>query len=154
MYRIENFPPSRSHSLGSYGFSIYLDREFAIKVSTIQQPKNMLMFYNDISIFLRNIEMEDHPSRHMLFYNDSILLTNISVAGNACGLDVEWNNFTDVISGFSEKSHGIYKHLAYHPHNVDGIRQAYALIGVFSEWYSFAYAMMRSIMVVNLQPLK
>lgn len=142
MYRIENFPPSRSHSLGSYGFSIYLDREFAISASRILQPKNFYKFCNAIAGFLRDINMEDHPSRHMLFYNNSILLTNISVAGNACGLDVIWNNCIDVISGASERSFGLYKHLAYHPHNVDGIRQAYALIGVFSEWYAFADAVM------------
>jgi hypothetical protein len=139
MYRINGFSPPNPYRLGGYGYTILLDREFALKALNTKQPEYIKNFHEDIDNLLEILKISNKPYGHVRFCNDTMLISNISVFGNSCGLDIDWKSLELVID---EHNHGYENDLAYYPHNVDSITQAYSLLSVFFVWYEYTEAVM------------
>jgi hypothetical protein len=137
MYRLNGFCPPSTPQLGGYGYSISLDRDFSKLAASVKIPADMTFFHRTLERMLSVVDMADCPARYIQFYNDTCLATNFTVAGNACGLDIEWHELNDIL-----KPESTYpRYLEYWSHNIDSMRQAYALLMIFSHWYEFAEAM-------------
>lgn len=137
MYKLVGFQAPCRPDLNGYSFCISLDPEFAREAYAIKRPKDLSRFREVVNASLRNIKMDDFPARAIRFHENTILATNFTVAGNVCGLDIEWLELESVLSkeGYQPR------YLTYYPHNIDSLVQAYALASIFSYWYEFAEAM-------------
>ncbi len=80
--------------------------------------------------------MFDTP--RLQFWEDTCLLTNLSVPGNACGLDLEWGAF-DRLQRDAER--GAAYGIVWAPHNVDSWWQAVSLLQVWLAWYDLTGGM-------------
>lgn len=73
------------------------------------------------------------------FVEDSLLVQSFHVPGNACDIGIDWR---EIDSLKDEKS---FKNLiSYHPHNIDNIKQTYALFSIFSNWIDYTEALLQS----------
>lgn len=146
-YDIEYFGPllGEQHSMGGWGFNIVLDGTFAVKLASLplqdHVKERLNKLTNPIVRKLWNCPKESEKDWDMYdcepkfnFWDDTMLLTNVSVPGNACGLDAEHYDFSMVIKG--EKPLGGFR---YGPHNVDGMGQASMLLIAWLKWFEMAY---------------
>jgi hypothetical protein len=150
-FMVHGFHPPRlspgDHGMGRWGFGITLGAGFARRCIDVPITPAMLERSSARAIELLRLLF---PEPHMLgeheqplaFQGGGFLLTNISVPGNACGLDMDWSDLRD-INGLIELG-GIHQGLASGvgllPHNVDGWRQANALLTLWLDWYQTACA--------------
>jgi hypothetical protein len=132
-YRIEELAPPLKRSDG-YGFSVFLDREFAVKAKqqTIgQKVQNRLqeMASDDIKrmFFRQLVGLPYH------FLDNSMLVTSCQVPGdNNCSLLIDRGQI-DSLGREGDKSE-----LHYYTHNVDNSDQALGLISLFTKWCGYA----------------
>lgn len=120
-YKIKYWGPTPDISMGGWGFNIILDEEYAKFMMALKMDfEHLKKFKARLSEGLSNIMKFTESYPRLQFHENSCLLTNISVPGNACGLDqfncIDGNDFT------------------YQPHNVDCENQASGLLYVFTEW--------------------
>lgn len=110
MFRVSGLDPKD----GEYGFCIKLNSEFADELRSVSvSEKQESTVESLVEMYLGN----DFAS--VRFYGDSFLLSNITVAPNATGLD-----------HFEEKRGSHH----YYTHNVDCSHEAIEIISVFSKW--------------------
>ncbi|KKL68028.1 hypothetical protein LCGC14_2129090 [marine sediment metagenome] len=139
-YSIEGFCPpwveDGRTSMSQWGFSIRLCPHFVHRCLQIKMPEGCrfqelaekkLDLIWDVPLF------NNHPLR---FYNETVLLTNITVPGNACGLDMDWNHLHAVEFKAPEEFHQ-YQVVSMNPHNVDCRQQQYSLLVCFMVWAHF-----------------
>lgn len=144
MYKLSGFCPSVINGYNDYAFSINLENDIVRKITNI---RNIDMDHFDmvVNVILKQIGVDDFPSRPILFYENTFLATNFTVAGNACGLDVDRYELEAILRNEPFQS----RCLTYFPHNIDTMKQAYALTAVYSYWYeycdSFMYAFDRGL---------
>ena len=135
-YKVENFTPRTDISMGAWGFSIELDYDFAKECYKYQiEPDWKKRLDEKCHENVVAAQGKDYPlfrHDHYNFWDETLLMTNCSVFGNACGLDMEYNNFDDVKRDHPRRE---YSRVGYHPHNVDTIWQAVALLICFTTWY-------------------
>jgi len=62
-----------------------------------------------------------------------LLVHSLSVAGNACGVDLEHNAY---VGSMEQKQE--WQDVKYLPHNMDGPHQALAVIRAWQVWYTYA----------------
>jgi hypothetical protein len=79
------------------------------------------------------LDLFDRSYPHLQFWEDTCLLTNLSVPGNACGLDMDWNAFNNL--GNHTPTHDC---IEYYPHNVDTMQQSVGLLAVWTTWYDLS----------------
>jgi len=135
-------PPSENSQMGGYGFSISLRVSFAKKCLlfkiTDKQAQRMNKICKTIHKQIMNFEDRDPLFFEYLDKEQTVLLNFATVLGNACDLGIcgfESNRILEMNDD---------DFIEYHPHNVDSIKQAYALLSIWLQWYDFAYALVDS----------
>ena len=145
-YVVDCFGLGKKGNIGSYGFSIGLDPNFAKRfydrVITQEESDNMNRRGKDI---VRNIfdlgkrEFVDTP--YSFLENEkgkpTLFLQWCSVIGNACDLGLDGMDL-DSIKRWDELTMG--RLIEYGTHNVDTLFQASALFTIWNEWARMAYA--------------
>ena len=135
-YSIEGFEPRDDLTLGGYGFSIFLDKEFAKRALEKELPeagyKNMIDMAKGI-IITEGLEKKGNmikPPYNFVSGENRLtcLLQYCTVPGNACDLGVSG----DEIGRIQNESYKEY--IEYNPHNVDSSSQAYALLSIWLMW--------------------
>ncbi len=135
-YSIEGFEPRDDLTLGGYGFSIFLDKEFAKRALEKELPeagyKNMIDMAKGI-IITEGLEKKGNMIKSSYNFVSrenklTCLLQSCTVPGNACDLGVSWDEIERV-------SNSQYKnYIEYHPHNVDSSYQVHALLSIWLMW--------------------
>lgn len=140
LYRVEGFtPPKKGNEMGGYGFSVYLDRKFAIDArQKIIVPKTQERFQEIGKEIIKKLFSNEYIKPPYSFVEDSLLVQSFHVPGDACDLGSDWGNIDSLKD---EKSFRNF--IEYHPHNVDNVRQAYALFSIFSNWVNYSEALMQ-----------
>lgn len=135
-YSIEGFEPRDDLTLGRYGFSIYLDKEFAKRALEKQLPEagynNMIDMAKTIIIAERLEKRKDMIYTPYSFISTekglTYLFQSCTVPGNACDLGASWDEIESI-------PNELYKnYIEYHPHNVDNSSQAHALLSIWLMW--------------------
>ncbi len=145
-YRIEGFcPPTLSEGethMGKWGFVIQLTPEFvrdamAVDMTdyTYQRMQELTQDKLDIiwdSPLFTQSPLRFHAQNEERGAKLTTLLTNISVPGNACGLDMEWDKLS-MVERAIEKSEPFkdFMRIPLIPHNVDCQLQQYSLLVAF-----------------------
>lgn len=151
-YDIQYFgPPHDPKQMGGWGFNIVLSSEAAIKCAAqplqahVKQRLNEMCnpVIRDMWRVPRPIDVEwdmyDCEPR-LTFWEDTMLLTNLTVPGNACGLDADHGSFERVLGG--ESIIGGFK---LTPHNVDSRDQAVALMITWLNWFEMVHHLVLDI---------
>ena len=142
-YRIEGFCPRTDISMGRWGFGIRMDTQYAWQLKQLplrdEWEERIVEIGTDAvkATLLHDFKpMFDTPRLH--FWENTCLLTNLSVPGNACGLDMDWRDF-DHLQADAERdaNYGI----TWLPHNVDSWWQALSLLQVWLAWYDLTCGM-------------
>jgi len=115
---------------GGFGFSVNLSHKFAkvaMETPMTQEHRERLKKLANYSI--KALAKRDH---HIVYgyYDDSWLVTNFMVPGDACSLDLSRYDYKDV------KKEDSCHDLCYDPHNVDSPLQVYSLISIVDIWVS------------------
>jgi len=152
LYRIEGFEP-HGEGMGRWGFNVKLDINFARRAfqKEISEEiyenlgkigeeiiRNIFPAYNFICppyLHLRNNDGKPNPMKGNL----TLLVGNLNVPGDACGLDVDYRDLEDLT-----KEETYEKYLTYSPHNMYNMKQAYALLSIFTRWVDAADAIFSS----------
>lgn len=137
-YSIQSFcPPQGENRLGMWGFSIALDTTFAQVVKSraltdrfLEQLQTAAADWGD-----RCAGYDGGSIPRVNFWDDTMLLTNISVPGNACGLDMERDHFSRL-----DDQRWPPRQIDYDPHNVDTMGQAAGLLAIWLFWFEGAFA--------------
>ncbi len=143
VYSIEGLSPQTRNGeieMGGFGFSIYLDTEFAKKAYKTLLPEGHHL--NEIAEkilvdckLIRENGVLHNPYRFAENRDGKLttLLRWVQVPGCACDLGIEGNEFGKIIEGEWINSE-IQGFLGYYPHNVDSYYQAYGLLSLFTTW--------------------
>lgn len=138
-YKIIGFCPRTDLSMGRWGFHVELDFDFAVRLHMFKlkaaEQRELRKRFRAIAMTISAKQyplFEDYP--RVSFLDDSMLISNIAVPGDACGLDID-----DSREIRSRERHRLSV-VQYHPHNVDVMVQAVQLLAVFAEWYLVAAA--------------
>lgn len=138
-YEVVGFCPRTDIDMGRWAFGIRLSSSYAALLKDV--PINQKRFDNlharchEVLLAVQGRDYLDlfHRSYpHLQFWEDTCLLTNISVPGNACGLDMEWGTFNEL--GKRDREHAV----EYLPHNIDSMAQAVSLLAVWTTWYDLS----------------
>ncbi len=152
-YQIEHlYPPDpKEGGLSMWGFNITMCGKFANKLANMTLDPERAETYRtkNLNPIIRNLwnytedkeyvyDIHSCEPRLQFGYGDgNCLLTNLTVPGNACGLDMEHGSYEEAKSGQTDLK-GNFMPVVYRPHNVDHRDQALALLIVFNEWYRVA----------------
>lgn len=144
-YRITGYVPVQGGGLHSHSFGIEVHWQFAQAAASIKQEdfqeQAAERAVKRLEIIWPDMEYYRPPLR---FYQDSILVTNIQVPGNACGLDASVEDVQELLKPDANKRRAEamrWPHaLRYSPHNLDGMRQAYGLLSLWLSWFNVAAA--------------
>jgi len=132
--------------LGAWAFQIELSMEMARWLWAYPLP-DLQHFKQDLRERLADVRLcsgiggvqpepfLDYP--RLNFWDDRCLLTNISVPGNACGLDMDPRDYDYVKQ---ENPLPEFQRVRLLPHNVDSMLQAVSLISLFTGWAECACA--------------
>jgi len=116
--------------LGGFGFSISLSAKFAkaaMETPMTQEHRKRLKELANYTI--SKLWNRDHHTVYG-YYDDSWLVTNFVVPGDACGLDLSRYDYERT------KGENDCHNLRYYPHNVDSTLQVYSLISIVDIWVS------------------
>jgi hypothetical protein len=136
-YRVEGFFPS-DNDLGAYGFSVELDKDLADLALQTEIPntayKNLIKMAESTikKVQLAKPLEKVRPPYHFVANNSgklTCLLQFCTVPGDACDLGIDGMEM-----GRFVESGKIDRNIHYHPHNVDNLRQAYALLSIWLNW--------------------
>lgn len=141
-YEILSWTPRTDQVMSRWGFTIRMDYQMAkilkSKKITEQHYDRITELGKDviISIFGKEDPMVKHLHPPYQFWDDTYLLTNLSVPGNACGLDMSNGDFERINSDNEYESE--WNCVEWHPHNVDVNQQASTLLAIWLRWFSLA----------------
>lgn len=144
IYRIDGFfPPQESGRLGGYGFSIGLDPVFSRKALETEISEQGFKNLQKIGRGIVNrVGLAREDDKFILppynffplagqeprgNHKVSCLLQSCTVPGTACTISVSWSD----LSSLRENSTNF---LEYSPHNIDSLKQAYALLSIWIKW--------------------
>lgn len=138
-YHIYGFgpPPPDECRLGSCGFGVYLDPAFALAAKSKPLGEEFGARFRERAADIgRLCAGHDGMTGELAanFWDDTLLLTNVSVPGNACGLDADrdqWNRLGEEYGPIT---------FDYTPHNVDSMNQAAGLLSIWTAWFTAALA--------------
>jgi hypothetical protein len=141
-YVISGFFPDQDLKLGSFNFSIGLDKNFVLKAYNTKAPQKGIDTLNINSINLIKSLGEEDPfikTPCELLIDDksnlTYLLRECRVPGNSCTLGITGADLDRLNSNnFSDKM------LVYEPHNIDNRTQAYSLLAIWLNWADIAFA--------------
>lgn len=144
-YRIENFCPPLEERLGGYGFFIKLDRNYGKELPEIARKKIQdigkgIILRAGLAKELGKIRnpfcfMEDES------HKQTFLLRFLTVSDDACGLGIPSADFGFLERLFRGEGERIIKQsVEYIPHNVDSMKQSYALLSCWLAWVAAAEA--------------
>jgi len=145
-YSIENFgapylEPGDT-GMGKWGFTIKLDPLFVWQctqtVADGETVKRMNQLVGDQINRYWDAPLFSHTP--LTFYESSILLSNVTVPGNACGLDMEWNALSAVRRNYP--NFGEYEAVELLPHNVDHRLQQDSLLAGWLIWARYITALL------------
>jgi len=137
------YPAIDRSSLGDYYFSVGIEKNFAQKCFDVELTKKI---YNDFqdqgrAMFEKvyrseeNMPLFTYSYPYRFFENEkgnlTCLISNLSVPGNACGLD---SNCMDDIKKELSYVNDYSKFIEYSPHNIDHPGQCYALLSLLTSW--------------------
>lgn len=142
-YKIQGlYPILDSRYLGGYAFSIGIKKEFAKKCfekeltqriydSLQDDGKKMLEKVFGCDEFMPLFDSH-YPYKFVENKSGNLtcLISNLTVPGNACGLDSDFWEIESELKNIGEYSNFI----EYHPHNIDTPIQCYALLSLLTKW--------------------
>lgn len=117
LYRIKGLNPTSA----GCGFSIHLTMSYGDALAEVSTPDAQDRLKDVLSELLGDMYS------HIEFRGDSFLVSNITIAGNATGLDL----------------HNRGTRYEYATHNVDTREQALDLIAIFAKWINYSRAIIR-----------
>lgn len=120
MYEIVGLSPTGR----GCGFTINLNQSFATALKSLSARDQQ----QAAAETLVKMHLDDQFSQ-VQFHDDSFLLTNITVAGQATGLDYHAEEPDSYV---------------YHTHNVDSPQQAIEIIAVFGKWVELGRTVLTS----------
>lgn len=136
-FRIDGlYPPERGQEFGRFGFGVSLDSRFAKQCLETPRPKMERVTRIADETLVRLFDEVCMPHRALLWWKDTCLLHGVSAPGNACDLTSDYSEIERLADGVDESRDVWGWALEYSPHNVDGVRQAYALLSVWLTWYN------------------
>jgi len=141
-YTISGFLPpyDTSSPLGGYGFSIGLNAKFAKKCIEfkVNDYVNERVISDGKNVHTRIFNYCHCNPYHFIIdeKNDNYtgLLNFVTVSGNACDLGICGSTIDDIMKMNDNDL------VEFHSHNVDSIKQAYALLSLWLFWYDFIYS--------------
>ena len=138
-YVINGFlPPHEGNVMGGYGFSIGLKVEFAKKCLNYKITNKNIENLNNYGLERIN-RIFGHEDRKPFYFHDvddewTILLRWVQVPGNACDLGDGGLEPKDILKMNDDDF------IEFEPHNVDSMKQAYALSSLWLKWYDCAFS--------------
>jgi hypothetical protein len=147
VYALSGPSPPDNSGLGWWGFSAYLDRDFAVKLrETSMNERN----YNRLNKEAREIvtkydlDKMGEIANPYGFVEGSWLLWGIQVPGNSCDLSLDCDDRESFLENNFEKEKDNIKiqkknkskliALDYIPHNIDNMEQAFCMSSLFTNW--------------------
>lgn len=152
-YLVQGFvpPEKENRRLGMWGFTVFLDREFAVKSYNFKlNDKQRGRFYSEGKRISDALGLgEGFEEHNYTFVDDRLLLHVASVPGNACGLGITGSDLSDFIEDIkmNRKAGERMDELQYTPHNVDSIEQAYGLLSLWLNWAELAKALITPVKI-------
>jgi len=146
-HEIVGFVPRTDIDMGRWGFGIHLSAKYAALLKSVSINKDRIsnlhvQCHQALKAVLGGsyLDLFDRSYPHLQFWDNTCLLTNLSVPGNACGLYMEWNSFNNL--GNHMPTHDC---IEYYPHNVDSMEQAVGLLAVWTTWYDLSRYFERNV---------
>lgn len=134
------YPRLDRDSVGDYYFSIGIKKEFAKKAFNRELGEkgyeNLQKLGKDmikkVFGYDENESMIYPPYKFVENKEGKLtcLFSNLTVPGNACGLDSDFWNLERDLENINEYQNFI----EYHPHNIDNPRQCYAFLSLVTTW--------------------
>lgn len=145
-YMVQGFQPPRSqeHRMGMWGFTISLDPAFALAAKGMPLDAEYLSLLRTGALRVGEAcagYKGLRESQTVNFWGETMLLTNVSVPGNACGLDADQRDFERLSQEYGPIS------FDYTPHNVDTMGQAAGLLSIWTSWFQVALARLSALEV-------
>lgn len=161
-FRIEGFAPdlqkySHGHGFQQHGFSVFLELSIAQQLRDTPAPEGHSLNEHGI-MYLQSIwgkyrvPTKLQPSsgapkeqekiiydRPFTFFEDSLLVSNIRVPENACGLDIDHREIDETPGSYGGDAK-LKRALGWYPHNVDSMSQAFALLSLWLMWLDIVEA--------------
>ena len=129
MYKIKGWCPNRENQMGGSAFSIVLTPKWkeAVQKSGITQDKVDNLLKSEVcKTYLRQHRFGDRISEVRINWGEWGI-ENITVPGNACGLDINYHGI-----GLNDGE------VILEPHNVDTIFQASLILSLFL-WFAESF---------------
>jgi hypothetical protein len=138
VYRLEHLLPPQDEGLGRYGFCAYLSTSFAERAVRMELGHEVQTRFQERSkdIIVKRIYGDRYVKDPFMFVEGTLLVQSFHVPGDACSLGVDWHGIDR-----ARKGDGKFRSdLEYGPHNVDGMKQAFALASLFTYYIECAEA--------------
>ena len=153
MYMIEGFSPSAHMTAGGYGFNVLLRKDIVLALFNKdykegERISNIAESHIDI-LFGENQLLRPHY-HFMERKNGKIswLLQYCTVPGNACDLGIAFADLNDT------RLIDEVEYVIYSSHNVDGVKQAYALLSIWLTWFNTIKSAIRDDIKLQRHDLK
>lgn len=140
-YELQGFGPPMpgEDRMGMWGFNIALDPDFADAAKEFEAPRDYHERFHRSAVRIGESCAGYEGNKHSVgFLGDTLLLTNVSVPGNACSLDVDREQLSRLGTEYPPRQ------VLYAPHNVDTAGQAAGLLAIWADWYITALATLTS----------
>ena len=135
-YRIENLlPPTEYGKSGSWGFDVYLKRDFAKRAMQKTMWEDMQKRMQDLAMerIIKKMFHRQLVGTPYVFENNSMLATSFLVPGtNNCSILIDRSQIDSLYRDYDKSE------LHYYPHNVDDSDQRLGLLSLFTEWFLYA----------------
>lgn len=128
----------------SYGFSAGIAKEFAKRAYESELSEiEVSDFQEQARTMIKEVFQEDITNNPYIFFENqdgklTRLVRNLTVPGDACGLDILSSNLEKELAETDEPG----RFIKYISHNVDSSIQAYALLSLMIEWENTTEAML------------
>ncbi len=137
------YPRLDQNGLGDYYFSFGIKKEFAKKCFEKEITEEGYNNFQDLGrkMFTKVFGNDEHNPLFDYDYpyrffgnskgNNTCLIRNLTVPGNACGLDV---NINDDMEKALDRVNEYENFIKYHSHNIDSTSQCYAFLSLLTTW--------------------
>jgi len=141
-YVIDGFSCRSDLDMSAYDFSIGLNADFAMKAYCKEITELAFNKLDKIAKkMLKTIKLDSSFIYPYKFLENekgkpTLLLQWCNVPGDACDLGIDGFKLDFIKKGKLSQNEMVI----YNPHNIDSMKQAYALLSIWLNWSNFAYA--------------
>lgn len=138
-YVIEGFEPATYVDMGRYYFSVGIEKslakkalEYKIEDEVVEKLRKIGQEIMAGTGLLKKDDKFASPYGYRFHENENkttLLISNVSVPGDACELSLDWSEFREL-----NKENSCEKFFGYYPHNIDNTVQAYTLLSLWLRW--------------------